>query len=50
MGNQSVDALVDVSFSAEKGEFISILGPSGSGKTSRMKIIGCLGTPTAGAY
>ena len=42
MGSQRVDALKDVSFSANKGEFISIMGPSGSGKTTLMNIIGCL--------
>ena len=50
MGSQRVDALKDISFSAYKGEFISIMGPSGSGKTTLMNIIGCLDTPSSGEY
>ena len=50
MGSQRVDALKDISFSADKGEFISIMGPSGSGKTTLMNIIGCLDTPSSGEY
>ena len=50
MGSQRVDALKDISFSASKGEFISIMGPSGSGKTTLMNIIGCLDTPSSGEY
>ena len=50
MGSQRVDALKDISFSVNKGEFISIMGPSGSGKTTLMNIIGCLDTPSSGEY
>lgn len=32
-GNTCIKALDDVSFSVEKGEFVSIVGPSGSGKS-----------------
>ena len=37
-GNQ-VQALSDVSFSANEGEYIAIMGESGSGKTTLLKII-----------
>jgi putative ABC transport system ATP-binding protein len=43
-------ALGGISFSLEKGEFLSIAGPSGSGKTTILNIIGCLDRPSKGAY
>lgn len=41
-------AIEDVSFSVEKGEFVSIIGPSGSGKSTLIKIIGNIIEPTEG--
>tara|TARA_B100000161_G_scaffold62316_4_gene41772 strand:- start:3389 stop:4069 length:681 start_codon:yes stop_codon:yes gene_type:complete len=50
MGNQTIKAIKQMSFSINQGEFISIMGPSGSGKTTLMNIIGCLDSPTSGSY
>lgn len=47
-GEAAVEALKNVSFSVEKGEFLSIVGESGSGKSTLLNMIGALDSPTAG--
>ena len=42
------DALKNVSFSLEKGEFAAVVGESGSGKSTLLNCIGALDVPTAG--
>jgi putative ABC transport system ATP-binding protein/lipoprotein-releasing system ATP-binding protein len=48
IGDRDIEAVVDVGFKIEDGEFVSIVGHSGSGKTTLLSMIGGLTKPTRG--
>ncbi|WP_416147445.1 ABC transporter ATP-binding protein [Salipaludibacillus sp. HK11] len=47
-GETAVNALNDISFSINKGEFVAIIGPSGSGKSTLLHMLGGVDRPTSG--
>lgn len=48
LGPSTIDALKEVNFEVDRGEFIAIMGPSGSGKSTFLQIASMLAEPTSG--
>jgi putative ABC transport system ATP-binding protein len=50
MGDQTLRALDNVSFTATENDLIAVMGTSGSGKSTLMNVLGCLDRPSSGQY
>lgn len=49
LGGNKVEALKNINFSVDEGEYVAIMGESGSGKTTLLNILAALDRPTAGS-
>ena len=50
VGDQVVHALDGLDLDIRTNEYVALMGPSGSGKSTLMNMLGCLDSPTSGAY
>ncbi|HEV8375952.1 MAG TPA: ABC transporter ATP-binding protein [Candidatus Polarisedimenticolia bacterium] len=50
VGGEEIYALRDVDLAVQRNEYMAITGPSGSGKSTLMNLLGCLDSPSRGAY
>ena len=50
VGDETVDALDQVTLDIAKGDYISIMGASGSGKSTLLNMLGLLDMPNSGSY
>lgn len=50
LGKEPVPVLKGIELSIRRNEYVALMGPSGSGKSTLMNILGCLDSPTSGAY
>ena len=50
LGKVPVNAIVNITFRIDIGEFAAVMGSSGSGKSTLLNLLGCLDQPSSGKY